>query len=552
MSAMTICTRNRIFLIAFIAGGFVTVIWMASCQFKDIDSRNVKSAESSPTALSCPEGVAQTPSANLAGTLITAYHSLVDTQGVAGTSGRVVDVTAYGAVGNGSTNDVAAIQNAINALNTGDTLLIPSGKTYAVGSSGWPGLRVFDKNRIKIIGTGATLRTLTVPSGAWGSQNAVLIVERCTSCEVQGLSFDNNRLGSGAVGVNASTGSIFRSLTAKNGLGRYEFWSVAGQDNQWLSNRAIRTNPSEGDGYGFYLGNTNVGFEEINLTVIGNSTYRNKWDGYVLMAKGVVAVGNTAIDNTWSSMISPGWIENPGRDHVVIGNYLKGALNHEYQVDIMPDGSYLQNLVLFGNWLNSSGSGSTSTGAYLNQAFGVWAVANKVTDANHSGFQITGSTRHVLVKGNAVRDTRSKPNLPVRIRISPYTGPATEDITIVENPIRNAKTGIGVGANGDNGGTRNRILIDRNYGEGNGQNIVVGSGPGVSVGSWLSSAPPLDGSKAARSSLSSQLPQGTLKSLVDGLLAKASTFSDSICTMPSTTGDYEFGFFSNDGTKLAN
>ncbi len=45
----------------------------------------------------------------------------------------VINVTAFGATGNGSTNDTAAINNAIAALTPGATLLFPCG-TYLITS----------------------------------------------------------------------------------------------------------------------------------------------------------------------------------------------------------------------------------------------------------------------------------------------------------------------------------------------------------------------------------------------------------------------------------
>jgi len=48
-------------------------------------------------------------------------------------SGTIVNVTSYGATGNGSTDDTAAINSAIAALSSGDTLLFPCG-TYKTSS----------------------------------------------------------------------------------------------------------------------------------------------------------------------------------------------------------------------------------------------------------------------------------------------------------------------------------------------------------------------------------------------------------------------------------
>ena len=45
-----------------------------------------------------------------------------------------IDVTAYGATGNGSTDDTAAIQSAINASASGDTIYFPGG-TYKISAT---------------------------------------------------------------------------------------------------------------------------------------------------------------------------------------------------------------------------------------------------------------------------------------------------------------------------------------------------------------------------------------------------------------------------------
>jgi len=67
------------------------------------------------------------------------------------TAAASVDVSSYGAVGNGTTNDSTAIQNAINATPDGGILLLDAGKTYLLGA----GLNV--SRPINIEGNGATL-----------------------------------------------------------------------------------------------------------------------------------------------------------------------------------------------------------------------------------------------------------------------------------------------------------------------------------------------------------------------------------------------------------
>ena len=67
------------------------------------------------------------------------------------TAPAVVDVSSFGAVGNGVTNDATAIQNAINATPDGGTLDFDAGKTYLLGT----GLNIY--RPINIEGNGATL-----------------------------------------------------------------------------------------------------------------------------------------------------------------------------------------------------------------------------------------------------------------------------------------------------------------------------------------------------------------------------------------------------------
>ena len=45
-------------------------------------------------------------------------------------AGKTVDPSSFGAVGDGTTDDTAALQHALDSLEAGDTLVIPAGKTY--------------------------------------------------------------------------------------------------------------------------------------------------------------------------------------------------------------------------------------------------------------------------------------------------------------------------------------------------------------------------------------------------------------------------------------
>ncbi len=67
---------------------------------------------------------------------------------------NVVNVMAYGAVGDGSTNDQTAVQNAINALGGTGTVFFPSGHNFYVGAGAF-GIKVFGS--VTLQGAGLTL-----------------------------------------------------------------------------------------------------------------------------------------------------------------------------------------------------------------------------------------------------------------------------------------------------------------------------------------------------------------------------------------------------------
>lgn len=74
--------------------------------------------------------------------------------------GAVIDVTSYGADGDDTLDDTAAIGNAVNALTDGDTLLFPEAVNYYKVSLG-ANFSIHQKDRIKIIIRGKILATGT-------------------------------------------------------------------------------------------------------------------------------------------------------------------------------------------------------------------------------------------------------------------------------------------------------------------------------------------------------------------------------------------------------
>lgn len=131
-----------------------------------------------------------------------------------------VSVTEYGAVGNGVANDVTAIQNALDAVSDGGTILFPIG-TYKINSA-----LLFYSNQTLLFEDGATILQgvgtmdnllRTYSESTWTGYNGV------HDCVIRGGTFDggtyttNNTL----VGISHAKNITFENCTFKNAYGTW-------------------------------------------------------------------------------------------------------------------------------------------------------------------------------------------------------------------------------------------------------------------------------------------------------------------------------------------
>jgi hypothetical protein len=98
-----------------------------------------------------------------------------------------VSVKDFGAVGDGSTDDTTAIQNAINAVTDGGTVFVPDGSYLLATATGSRILQI--TKRLQMIGNGWSSK-LIVGSSIAGTVD-VIQVQPPSSATVQGLRFQN-------------------------------------------------------------------------------------------------------------------------------------------------------------------------------------------------------------------------------------------------------------------------------------------------------------------------------------------------------------------------
>lgn len=125
--------------------------------------------------------------------------------------GTIVNVRAFGATGDGATDDGQAIEDAVDALAAGDTLYFPPG-TYNVAGSGLSGAIVFAVGNVRVLGAGAD-RTSIVLTGTSGT--GIFRWSNHSGIEVAGIKFvgDNSGTGDGVAG-SAIYISLLSSATA--------------------------------------------------------------------------------------------------------------------------------------------------------------------------------------------------------------------------------------------------------------------------------------------------------------------------------------------------
>jgi hypothetical protein len=177
---------------------------------------------------------------------------------------EIVSAEDFGAIGNGVANDTAALQAAIDALQTGQTLNM--NKVYKITS----GLTITNKTRIRLTGNGRIFF-----SGASSSAYMFLMVGTIDQLEIDSLTLEgdgNSGYSQGAIGNNSGqtiSNTRFHDLTIKNiNVGISHNANLSGSyTNAWCYNNYLEniSGTVAGSGYGIQAARA------YNLHIYGNT-----------------------------------------------------------------------------------------------------------------------------------------------------------------------------------------------------------------------------------------------------------------------------------------
>jgi hypothetical protein len=250
--------------------------------------------------------------------------------------GRGVSVTAYGAVGNGTTDDSSAFRTA---LATGQPVYVPAG-TYRVSRDGVNAWALTLPTGTRLHGPG---RILLAP----GSAVSVRVLHiAAADVHVDGLTIDGNRA-TQSVEANAQRHGII----------------VTG-------------------------GATGISLANLDLRA-------NSGDGILVAPSADVRIANNRITNCERNGITLYAFGGDVLDVTILGNHIEADVQ---PIDSEPDGGYVNDIRIHGNYLRALGDGYALTvaGATATPARGWSVIGNTMVGAlyviNQQAAKIIGNT----------------------------------------------------------------------------------------------------------------------------------------------------------------
>ncbi len=301
------------------------------------------------------------------------------------TSSLVVNVKDKGAQGNGSANDTAAIQAAINQVaGTGGTVLIPSG-TYLINTFN---NRLFLKSNMTFrMASGALLKAITTDSPNY----SLLRAENISNVNIIGGKLQGDRYS-------------HQGTSGEWGHGVH----IVGVNNVVVENMIS----ADMWGDGFYIGKNST-----KVTACSITADNNRRQGMSITDADGVVVKNSVFKNSNGVLPEAGIQIEPNQNETV--NNVKilnsQALNNKgYGIKLTIPNAYLSGSLIKGVTLDhNTVTGNTYTGIVVAKTSGNWVTNNIVKDNVSNGIDLLAGAANNNVTGNTVTNNGGSGNIGI-------------------------------------------------------------------------------------------------------------------------------------------
>ena len=329
------------------------------------------------------------------------------------TSSLVVNVMTRGATGNGSTDDTAAIQAAINQVaGKGGTVLVPSG-TYMINAI--TSLQL--QSNMTFLMQGATLKAIPNSSGSY----QILNIDSVSNVNVIGGTLQGER--NNHLGTTGEWGMGIKIMSASNVV-----ISSVISTNAW--------------GDGFYIGSANngplAGKPSSNIKFCSVIADNNRRQGMSIVAVNGMVVKNSIFTNTNGIDPKDGIDIEPNIGNTV--NNVKIVSSQMYNnngrgIDVSAVGAsigntMITNLYIQGNTIaNNSVVGGSAEGLRLSNTSGHQIINNIVANNYQDGISLVSGASNNIVSGNIATNNGTVSNPSNGIGILTYGNSLNNTIT---------------------------------------------------------------------------------------------------------------------------
>jgi hypothetical protein len=306
-----------------------------------------------------------------------------------------LDPSRYGAVGDGTTVDRAAINAAVAAMSTGQTMRLRAGKTYIVDGG------ITHKAGVTIDGTGATIK---IKPGTTPTYN---VFQPSSAMTVLGLTIDLNKANTTDPGANNGIGIYAFAASGWPGVVTLRGVRVI---NGYQPGLRVQTTTAATDPLDAALNDSRAHLEGVSVD-------NCKWGIWLQNAAGVVIdhplITNTVADGIWDYF---------SRGNQVIGGHVKAAGGH----NIVTQYSH-----------GFEANGVQSTGATMSGIIvgGGSTTLNNARDFRIVGCEVRGNAQH----GISVDPTKTGAPTTLQTVYGAITGNIVDDDGISGIYLHNVK-----------------------------------------------------------------------------------------------------------------